>query len=350
MSVVRNTTTEVSSGFPSSSPVGVVGRTVMVTGGAGFIGTHLVLRLLTAGARVGVLDDFSTGSARNLDAACDLGLDRADVVECDVRSPACAEHLGRWKPDVVVHLAAQTSLPAARRCPVADADVNIRGTLTVLDACVRHGVPRLVYAASCAIYGQVGPAALPVTEEQPLAPATPYGVSKATALRYVQWFAEHHGLGYSAAVLGNVYGPGQPGHGEGVVACMAREILAGRPPVIRGSGRQSRDFLYVRDAVQALAAMCAGPDVGMVNVASGWETSITGVHQLVCAATGTSLSARQVSLVPEETRRMLLDITRARRCLGWEPSTPLAEGITETVQALSVQAPSVGVGHRQALS
>jgi UDP-glucose 4-epimerase len=310
---------------------GVLGRArIVVTGGAGFIGSHVVAHLLAAGATVKVVDDLSTGTIENLRLDFDGGLEEADIRICDIRSSVAAASIRRWRPDVVVHLAAQASLPAAIRAPVVDADVNIRGTLNVLGACADAGVGLVVYAASSAIYGDAGGYRLPVTETAPITPTSPYGLSKATALKYVDWYSRHHRLPYTALVFGNVYGPRQEG---GVVSKMAHALASGGRPVIAGDGRQTRDFVFVGDVAAAVTIACAARGAGLVNVGSGTETSIAEVARLVSRWAGLSRAPRHVGAVAGEVRRMALDISRAASVLGWRPVTALSEGVRATVQA-----------------
>lgn len=305
---------------------------IAVTGGAGFIGSHVVDRLQSAGADVMVIDNLSTGCIDNLAEAFARGLAADDLVVCDVRSDDCANTIRRWKPRAVVHLAGQPSLPASIDSPLLDADINIRGTLNVFDACAEAGVEIVVYAASSAIYGQVSADRLPVTEHTPIAPTSPYGLSKATALLYLDWYRQHRDLSYTAIALGNVYGPRQSGQGRGVIARMAGEVVSGGAPLITGDGHQTRDFVHVTDVATAVVLACRSVNVGMVNVASGVETSIIEIFNRVCSATGKEVTPRFAPSVSGEAHRIILDINRARAVLGWHPIVPLTEGIRMTVR------------------
>ena len=309
-------------------PSGVLsGARIAITGGAGFVGSHVAARLLQSGVEVKVIDDLSTGRVNKLADALALGLTDTDIRVCDVRSQDCADAIIEWRPHAVVHLAAQASFPAAMRSPLIDADINIRGTVNVLDACTNAGVGLLVYATSSAIYGQVSPEHLPVTERAPIAPTSPYGLSKATALHYLDWYRQHRNLPYVALALGNVYGPRQFGLDCGVVSRMTNDIVRGSMPSITGDGYQTRDFVYVTDVAEAVALACAAGGVGLVNIASGTETTVCDVFNTVCSLTGMRGAPRFVAASPGEARRMVMDISRAREVLGWLPAVRLDDGI-----------------------
>ncbi|MEH1016005.1 NAD-dependent epimerase/dehydratase family protein [Micromonospora sp. CPCC 206060] len=307
------------------------GMRVVVTGGAGFVGSHVVTRLLLTGARVKVVDNLSTGRLDNLDDARRIGLSERDLVVADIRGPGGTAVITRWRPDVVVHLAAQTSVAVAVRAPAPDADANICGTVNVLDATVSAGAGLVVYAASSAVYGRVPAAGLPVGEDAPVAPIHPHGISKATGLRYLDWYREHHGLAYTALMLGNVYGPRQTGLHCGVVARMAGALLRGERAVVAGDGRQTRDFVYVGDVAHAVALACVTGGAGMVNIGTGRETSVIEAYHLIAATVGADRPARHDPPVTGEIRRMALDPARAGARLGWQPTVDLAEGVALVV-------------------
>ncbi|MBQ1014211.1 GDP-mannose 4,6-dehydratase [Micromonospora sp. M51] len=314
-------------------PTGLVPRRVLVTGGAGFIGSHVVARLMLMGSQVRVLDNFSTGRIENLaDAVCG-GLTEADVISGDIRASEGVEVIHEWQPDVVVHLAAQPSLPTARRSPLYDADVNVFGTVNVLDACARSGVRLIVNATSSDIFGSVAAHELPVREDHPIAPVSPYGVSKAVGVHYLDWYGRQHGLSYTSMVLGNVYGPRQEGGDCGVVSLMVDALLGGRQAVIHGDGTQTRDFVYVGDVAEAIALACHHSGVGTVNIASGRQTSVNEVYDTVREAFGVDEVARYEPLPwSGEVRDMALDTRRARELLGWHPTVGFTEGVRMTVR------------------
>ncbi|WP_433533948.1 GDP-mannose 4,6-dehydratase [Micromonospora sp. CA-249363] len=318
------------SGEPATTPVP---RRVLVIGGAGFIGSHVVARMMLMGSEVRVLDNFSTGRLENLADAAYGGLTEADVVTGDIRTPEGLEIVQQWQPEVVVHLAAQPSVPAARRSPLYDADVNVFGTVNVLDACVRNGVRLVINAASSAIFGRVPANELPIREDHAIAPVSPYGISKAAAAHYLDWYGRQHGLAYTSMVFGNVYGPRQEGGDCGVVSLMADALVRGRQVVIYDDGAQTRDFIHVSDVAEAVAVASHHPGAGMVNIASGRQTSINEVYDAVRDACGVDAAARYEPLPwPGEVRTMALDIRKARELLGWYPKVGLTEGVRMTVR------------------
>ncbi|WP_433388577.1 NAD-dependent epimerase/dehydratase family protein [Micromonospora sp. KLBMP9576] len=308
-------------------------RRILVTGGAGFIGSHVVARLMLMGSQVRVLDNFSTGRTENLAEAALGGMPGFDIVAGDIRTPEGVEIIGHWKPDVVVHLAAQAGAPEGDPAPLYDADLNVFGTVNVLDACVRNGVGLFVYAASSAIFGDVPRTELPIAEGYGTAPTGPHGISKAAAVRYVDWYGRHHGLAYTSMVFSNVYGPRQSGTDCGVVTLMADALLDGRPVTITDDGEQTRDFVYVGDVAEAVAVACHHEGVGMLHVSSGRQTTINEVYRAVREATGATVSPHyRPSPELSGIRHMALDNSRARAMLGWQPTVGLSEGVRMTVR------------------
>ncbi|MFF0489765.1 NAD-dependent epimerase/dehydratase family protein [Nocardia sp. NPDC004068] len=319
------------------------GARIVVTGGAGFIGSEVTASLLRAGVDVKVVDDLSTGRMSLLGSAFRFGLTDRDVRVVDVRSSECADLIVRWRPDVVVHMAAQASLPAALRAPLVDADINIRGSVNLLQACVQAEVGLVVFAASAAMYGQVPPEQLPVTEAQPLTPSSPYGLSKATVLHYLELFQRHHGLAHVALALANVYGPRRFGSGGGVIPKIATDVVHARRPRITGDGHQTRDFVYVTDVAEAVALACTGEASGLINIASGKETNVLEVVETVGRVAGADIAPVFTPAVPGEARRMVMDIRRAREVLGWQPKVDVGTGITAVVRAVHAAQQGVAV-------
>jgi UDP-glucose 4-epimerase len=301
---------------------------VLVTGGAGFIGSHVVDRMLAAGHDVSVADDFSSGSRDNLAHSA-----AAEVHEIDVRSPDLEKVFVERRPEVVLHLAAQIDVRVSVRDPVLDADVNILGTLNVLENARKHGARKVVVTSSggC-VYGEGR--RLPLKETDRGRPRSPYGISKRVLHDYLAFYEASHGLAYAVLALGNVCGPRQDPHGEaGVVALFLGAMLEGRPTTIFGDGSQTRDFVYVGDVADAYErALTKGR--GIYNVGTGVETSVRELWAACAELTG---YAQEPVLAPErpgELRRNALDAGRAKRDLGWAAVTSLRDALRQTASAL----------------
>jgi UDP-glucose 4-epimerase len=247
------------------------------------------------------------------------------VEQCDIRSARLGEVVAGFAPQVVVHLAAQVDVPGSMRSPAEDADVNVRGTITVARAAVTAGTELLVFAGSCAIYGAVTD--LPVGEDHARAPLTPYGLSKAAALGYVEWFARSGGLPATSLILGNVYGPAHPVRRGGVISRFLADTTAGRASVLYGNGRTTRDFVHVDDVTDAVLRACAAPAAGQVNIGSGIETSIARVRSLISEAAGQVIPPVRGEAQVGDIERMCLRIDRAATVLGWSPRINLDDGI-----------------------
>ena len=300
----------------------------LVTGGAGFIGSTLVDRLLAEGHTVDVVDDLSTGSLANLaearaDPAADVTFHRMDI-----RAEGLVSLLERRKPEVVFHLAAQADVRVSVDRPDFDADVNIVGTLRVLEGARRAGSRKVVFAASGGtLYGEVEPGDLPVRESHAQVPLSPYGVSKKAVVDYLIAYRELHALEFTALALANVYGPRQDPHGEaGVVAIFAGRLLAGEPCTIFGDGEQTRDFVYVDDVVDAFVR--AGDRGGglLLNVGTGHETSVNMLYATLMDVASIDTPAVYAPPRPGELQRSALDPGRAGIHLGWKSWTALDQG------------------------
>ncbi|HUR23766.1 MAG TPA: NAD-dependent epimerase/dehydratase family protein [Acidimicrobiales bacterium] len=304
----------------------------LVTGGAGFIGSTLVDRLLAEGHHVDVIDDLSTGSLANLAEAratpgYELTFHRLDITE-----PTVIELLAHRRPEVVFHLAAQADVRISVERPAFDAQVNVIGTLNVLEGARAAGSRKVVFAASGGtLYGE--PEKLPVTEAHPQRPLSPYGVSKKAAGDYLAAYRELHGIEFTALALANVYGPRQDPHGEaGVVAIFAGRLLAGEPCTIFGDGNQTRDFVYVDDVVDAFARAAHKGSGLLMNIGTGVETSVNGLYLAMAAAAGTDAPAAYAPARPGELARSSLDPSRAGIHLGWAPWTTVADGAAEVLR------------------
>ena len=303
----------------------------LVTGGAGFIGSHLVERLLAEGHEVDVVDDLSTGSLANLAAA--RGQRGFRFQHVDIRSPELTELFVRRRPQVVFHLAAQASVAASVLRPLIDADVNLLGSLNVMEAARAAGTTKVVFASSSAIYGEPDPKDLPVRESLPRRPLSPYGVAKAAVVDYFGAYRSMHELEYTALALANVYGPRQDPEGEsGVVAVFGASLLGGRACVILGDGRQTRDFLYVDDAVDALARAAEKGGGLLLNIGTGLETSVNDLHDLMASTLGLSATAQRQPERPGDVSRIALNPAKASIHLGWKPWTSLEEGVALHLQ------------------
>jgi UDP-glucose 4-epimerase len=297
----------------------------IVTGGAGFIGSNLVDALLARGDEAHALDDLSKGSRENVSGGADLHV--ADVREPD----AVFDAVG---PDVVFHLAAQADVRVSVERPALDAEINVLGTIRILEAARRHGA-KIVFASSGgAAYGECdGPA----TESAPLRPLAPYGTSKLCGEEYLATWNRLYGTEHVALRLGNVYGPRQMPHGEaGVVAIFMGLLRDGGTPTIFGEGLQTRDYVYVGDVVDAMLRALE-QDAGVYNVGTGVETSVAGLYDAIRTASGVD---REPAFAPArlgELQRSVLDASLAERELGWRPEHTLAGGLAATWEWISSQ-------------
>jgi UDP-glucose 4-epimerase len=306
--------------------------TVMVTGGAGFIGSHLSDRLLAEGHRVVAVDDLSTGRIANLGEARGYGKDFT-FYNMDIRAEGFRTLFDRHRPEVVLHLAAQSGVRPSMQDPARDASINVMGLLNLLESSAGSGVRKLVFASSGGtIYGE--PRRLPVKETATSGshPLSPYGITKKLAEDYLRFYHRYRGLDFTALALGNVYGPRQDPNGEaGVVAIFAAKMLAGETPTINGDGNQTRDYVFVDDAVHAFALAMERAPGRLVNVGTGLETSVNGLFRMLAEITGFGGQPLYGPLPGGELRRICLDIELAQEALGWRPWTHLEDGLKETV-------------------
>jgi UDP-glucose 4-epimerase len=302
----------------------------LVTGGAGFIGSHLVDALLADGAEVDVIDDLSTGRRENLERALALGarLHVASVTEREEVGGVCAAA----RPDVVFHLAAQIDVRRSVDDPAFDASVNVIGTVNLLEAARRNGVRRLVLASTGgALYGDAD--TIPTPESAPLTPLAPYGTSKAAAEAYLALYTGLYDLSMVALRLANIYGPRQDPYGEaGVVAIFCGAAHKGTPATVFGDGRQTRDYLYVGDAVAAFMAAADAGAGGALNVGTGVQTTVLDL------AAALDLETVHAPERPGEVARSCLDASAAADALGWRAGTPLRDGLQRTLEAVGAAA------------
>jgi UDP-glucose 4-epimerase len=306
----------------------------LVTGGAGFIGSTLVDRLLAEGHSVDVVDDLSTGSLANL---ADARADRRNELtfhRLDIRDPDTVDVIARRAPEVIFHLAAQADVRVSVARPVFDAEVNVIGSLNVLEGARQGGARKVVFASSGGtIYGDVAVAELPVKESHPQIPLSPYGVAKKVVGDYLAAYRSLHELEFTALALANVYGPRQDPHGEaGVVAIFAGHLLAGEPCTIFGDGEQTRDFIYVDDVVDAFVRAADRGGGLLLNVGTGRETSVNVLYQVMAKAAARDEPAVSAPARPGELDRSALDPGRAEIHLGWRPWTDLSKGAAEVLR------------------
>ena len=298
---------------------------VLVTGGAGFIGSHLADRLLSGGHEVVILDDLSTGHIEHLNPA-------ARFYQMDIQSPWLDELFKIERPEAVLHEAAQASVRRSVEDPGVDASVNVLGTVTLLQASVRHGVRRFLFASTGgALYGDAD--VIPTPEDYPTLPVSPYGASKLAAEVYLRTFHALHGLSYAALRYANVYGPRQDPHGEaGVVAIFAQRLLSNETARINGDGKQTRDFIYVGDVAEANARALTSDVVGSFNVGTGVETDINAIFQGLKRLSGNNQPEVHGPALPGEQRRSVVDARKLQKVMGWRPQTSLEAGLDATVR------------------
>lgn len=306
---------------------------ILLTGGAGFIGSNLADAFIAKNHEVLVLDDLSTGRRANVPA-------RATLVEGDIRDPATRSVVEQFKPDVLCHHAAQIDVRKSVADPSSDADVNIVGSVRLLEACRAAGTRRVLFASTGgAIYGEQD--VHPATESHPARPVSPYGVAKLSVEHYLHYYVVEHGFRATCLRYANVYGPRQNAHGEaGVIAIFVDKFLAGGVPTIHGKGEQTRDFVFVGDVVRANLAALEHDLTGAYNVGTGVETSVNVLCESIRAAVGTSLAPVHGPGKPGEQRRSSLDATALTRATGWKPATALADGIQATVEYFRAAQPT----------
>jgi UDP-glucose 4-epimerase len=297
-------------------------KRILVTGGAGFIGSHVAKVLIEAGHTVAVLDNLSSGRRENLP-------EESRFFEVDITDKEGLEKVfSEFKPEIVDHHAAQISVNRSVREPCFDAEQNILGTINLLEASARHGVKRFIFASTGgALYGDAP--SIPSNEDTPVIPLAPYGIAKASAENYVRFFWNEHGIEPVVLRYANVYGPRQDPHGEaGVVAIFSLKALSGEECVIYGTGDQTRDFVYVKDVARSnLAAVDGKP--GTYNIGTGIETSINKLFSEFKRLEG-SLKVSHDAARPGEVFRSVLDVSRAGNDLCWQPQVNLSDGIRQT--------------------
>lgn len=305
-------------------------RKAIVTGGAGFIGSHLVELLVDREWEVLVVDDMSSGHVDHLTGARRRGI--ANIHMTGIAEPEVADVVERFAPDVIFHLAAQSKVRPSVEDPLHDAHVNVLGTINLLEAARRAGTRKVCFASSGgAIYG--GDVKLPAKETAAKSPESPYGISKKIVEDYFRWYSEVHGVAYTLLALANVYGPRQdPSLEGGVTAIFSLAMLEGRRPVIFGDGTQTRDFVYVEDVCDAFYRAADTADGMLLNIGSGVETSILHLYDVLAEITGYPTKPELAPAKPGDVHRSVVDPSRAKKELGWEPWTSLEAGLRKTVE------------------
>lgn len=305
------------------------GRKVIVTGGAGFIGSHVSDALIGEGAEVHIVDNLEGGKLENIP-------DAAIFHELDIRSDEIASLFKRERFAAMVHLAAQMDVRKSVADPVFDADVNVLGLLNLLEGGRANGLEKVVFASTGgAIYGDPDPnvnGGGPQPESHPQRPASPYGITKLVSEHYLRFFSETYGLPYVALRFANVYGPRQNPHGDaGVVAIFTKRLLKGEQPTINGPGKQTRDYVFVGDVVRALCSALAHDGSDVINIGTGVETDVNQLFGHLNRLTGGKAEEKHGPGMPGEQQRSVLDISQAADELGWQPEVALADGLAETV-------------------
>ena len=300
-------------------------NTVLVTGGAGFIGSHVVDALVDAGNEVIVIDDLSSGDPDRVNQAATL--ETVDITDRSKLDPL----VDRASPTAIYHLAAQASVTASVTNPLRDCQVNVEGTLNLLEGARRCRAPLVFTSTGGALYGNEAP--VPTPETFIPSPLAPYGASKWSAEAYVNTWANSTGLAHAVTRLGNVYGPRQSPHGEaGVVAIFSHALWSGERPRMFGRGRPTRDYIHVVDVVEAM--LRATGTRGTFNVATGIETSVQELYSILARAADSSIEPELLPLREGELERSCMDTSHAQDVLGWRARIPLADGLTETFRAL----------------
>jgi len=297
---------------------------ILVTGGAGFIGSHTVDKLIEKKAEVLVIDDLSTGKAENVNPA-------AHFVKMDITSGHLSQVFQKFKPEYVIHLAAQVSVPKSLEDPVKDCMTNVAGCVNILENCRLLGVRKVVYSSSAAVYGDFGDTK--VSESAPVRPLSFYGVSKLSPEYYLQVFYHLYGLKYTVLRYANVYGPRQDAFGEGgVVSIFAARVADKQSPRIFGDGEQARDFVYVEDVAAANIRALDRGDQMILNVGTGVSTSVNRLFSLISEIAGIALKPEYCRAREGDIRHSCMDITNTVAALDWKPDFSLREGLVRTLE------------------
>jgi UDP-glucose 4-epimerase len=296
---------------------------IVVTGGAGFIGSHIVERFLAPGHSITVVDNLSSGSRQNLFAG-------ADFKEIDIRSKEIRSLIAAIAPDMLIHTAAQMSVRASMEDPTFDAEVNVVGLVNILQSFEPGKLPYVVFLSTGgAIYGEQD--VFPATEAHALKPTSVYGLAKHVGEEYLEFWAREFGLKHAVLRLANVYGPRQNPHGEaGVVAIFNKKLIAGETPTINGNGEQTRDFVYVKDVAGAVESVCAKQVRGVFNIGTGRETSVNTLYGMIAKSLSSDIKAPHAEAKAGEQMRSCIDASAAFKAFAWKPEVSLEVGCQET--------------------
>jgi len=297
----------------------------LVTGGAGFIGSHLVDRLIKGGHKVVVIDNLSTGRKENLNP-------KAKFYKIDICSYRISQIFKKEKPEIVFHFAAQIDVRKSVENPVEDAKINILGTLNILENCKKYNIRKVIFASTGgAIYGDAD--IVPTPETYPELPLSPYGIAKLTIEKHLSYYYKVFGLPYVSLRLANVYGPRQNSKGEaGVVAIFCDKMLSKKQPIINGDGKQTRDFVFVDDVVEANISALKKDKVGIFNIGTARETDVNTLFKKLRELTDSKCAKIHGPTLPGEQKRSCLDYSEAKRELGWQPKYSLDKGLKKTVE------------------
>ncbi|TDI85645.1 MAG: NAD-dependent epimerase/dehydratase family protein [Caldithrix sp.] len=298
---------------------------ILVTGGAGFIASHIVDAYIELGHEVAIIDDLSSGRKSNLNP-------KAELFQVKIQDEAVGDIFAKFEFDVVCHHAAQMDVRKSVADPIFDANINVLGTLNLLENCVKHKVEKFIFASTGgAIYGEQD--TFPADEEHPTWPLSPYGITKLTCEKYLFYYKEVYGLAHVILRYANVYGPRQNPHGEaGVVAIFAERFLAGNKPIINGDGKQTRDYVYVHDLVRANEIALDYADSDVFNIGTGAETDVTTIFRLLNELTGANIEENHGPAKLGEQQRSCLSSQKAESKLGWRPEVELCAGLKTTVE------------------
>lgn len=297
---------------------------ILVTGGAGFIGSNVADRFISLGHKVLIIDNLSTGFRKNIHP-------KAKFFKLDIRSKKMEEIFKREKIEILCHHAAQVDIHISAKDPIYDVKVNIEGTLNLLNSCVKYKTRKVIFASTAGVYGEQNQ--FPADESHPLNPLFPYGITKLAVEKYLKFYKESYGIDYVILRYANVYGPRQNPWGEGgVVAIFSQRLLASKKAVINGDGKQTRDFVYVEDIVDSNLLALDYPGSEVFNIGTGIETDINTIFNLLKEKSDSGQKEIHGPPKPGEQKRSVLNFSKAKGLLGWSPKYKLEKGIEETVK------------------